>query len=143
MNRDARIENSKFWWWQLRFDNINIEFTITKSSQDQFFFDNMLFKMYKRCILLNKLKYTWMQNCSHFSSSSIMTDLEGEWRFYTGLLWPHSGKWCLTNFICTFCIFLLINPLCKFSALPGRDKTIEGLSVCSWFKPEITLHNWA
>ena len=37
LNRDAHIENSQFWWWQLRSDNINIEFTITKSSQDQFF----------------------------------------------------------------------------------------------------------
>ena len=128
---------------------------------------NMLFKMYKICIWLNELKYTWTQKhyfkLNHFSSwsnmcryvqhlyladSPLILKQIGHFKlaknFMTSLSTDCSqDESFLANFSCIFCIFPPINPLCKFSALPGRGKTMEGLSVfcscCSNLKLRFTI----
>ena len=110
--------------------------------------------MYKRCILLNKLKYSWMQNFYHFSSSSNMSnaDLEVEWSFYSGILWPPSVRinyfpqislgffafFCRSIHCANFLRCLAATkqwkaPLCVASSLKGF--TIE-------HKPQCSANNW-
>ena len=128
---------------------------------------NMLFKMYKICIWLNELKYTWTQKhyfkLNHFSSwsnmcryvqhlyladSPLILKQIGHFKlaknFMTSLSTDCSqDELFLANFSCIFLHFSADQSIVQIFcvAWPWQNNG-RPLCVLLLLQPEITLHNW-